>query len=58
MRNPFDELRAFRRKFRLHLWLDRRDLDSDAMSMSDRSLRDAGLTRRDRSGLTDPIFFL
>jgi hypothetical protein len=58
MRNPLDALRAFRRKFRLHSWLDRLDLDSDAKNMRERTLRDAGLMRGDRSGPTDPVFFL
>jgi hypothetical protein len=50
-----NRVRAFRRKFSFHLWMDRLAFRGDGRNIDDRMLKDIGLAHRGRPRPIDPI---
>jgi hypothetical protein len=48
---------VLKQKFDFRLWFDRLDLRADAMNISDRTLRDMGLSYRDAIRAVGPFWF-
>jgi hypothetical protein len=56
--NALNMVRALKRKFAFHLWMDRLAFRGDGRNIDDCMLKDIGLAHRDRPGPTDPFFFI